>query len=85
MLLYELLTGTTPFDGELRKVAFDEMRRIIRGGRASRPSNASARLRACLPPFENRRSEPQELSRLFRNELDWIVMKALEKERDRAL
>jgi serine/threonine protein kinase/WD40 repeat protein len=137
VLLYELLTGTTPFDTErLRTAAFDEMRRIIReeepprpskristlaslecGGSTPLSSRSSADSALDRPDAENResrcaakesgvkpahstnsaakpahckdlktiaaqrRTEPRKLSQLFRGELDWIVMKALEKDR----
>ena len=85
MLLYELLTGTTPFDGEtLRKAAFDEMRRIIREEEPPRPSTRLSTLGATLSTVSaNRGSDPRRLDRSVRGELDWIVMKALEKDRRR--
>ncbi len=85
VLLYELLTGTTPFDSErLRTAAYDEIRRIIREEEPARPSTRVSTLgRACPTASANRQSDPQRLSRLFRGELDWIVMKALEKDRGR--
>jgi serine/threonine protein kinase/Flp pilus assembly protein TadD len=83
VLLYELLTGTTPFEKErLQEVGFDELRRIIREEEPARPSTRLSTLgRAASTVSANRRSEPRRLSQLFRGELDWIVMKALEKER----
>jgi WD40 repeat protein/serine/threonine protein kinase len=85
VLLYELLTGTTPFDKErLRTVGYDEIRRIIREEEPPRPSTRISTLREAVATVsENRKSEPRKLSALFRGELDWIVMKALEKERNR--
>src|SRR5713226_7076623 len=128
VLLYELLTGTTPFDKErLRTVAYDEMRRIILEEEPPKPSTRistlgkSARVAGAesskprydlqsrgFPSFSpghpsspqagptadpittnlatiaaKRRSDPQRLSKLFRGELDWIVMKCLEKDRNR--
>jgi eukaryotic-like serine/threonine-protein kinase len=85
VLLYELLTGMTPLDGErLRKAAFDEIRRIIREEDPVTPSNRMSTLgRAGATVCANRRSDPERLSKLFRSELDWIVMKALEKDRNR--
>jgi len=85
VLLYELLTGTTPFDRErLNTVPFDELRRIIREEEPARPS---ARITTIGPAAAtmstNRQSDPKRLSRLFRGELDWIVMKCLEKDRTR--
>jgi serine/threonine protein kinase/tetratricopeptide (TPR) repeat protein len=85
VLLYELLTGTTPFDKEwLKEVGFDEMRRIIREEEPARPSTRISTLgQAASTVSTNRKSDPRQLSRLFRGELDWIVMKALEKDRGR--
>jgi serine/threonine protein kinase/Tfp pilus assembly protein PilF len=85
VLLYELLTGTTPVDKErLQEVNYDELRRIIREEEPPRPSTRISTLgRAVTTVSTNRRSDPKQLSRLFRGELDWIVMKALEKDRNR--
>jgi eukaryotic-like serine/threonine-protein kinase len=85
VLLYELLTGTTPFDRDrLRRVGFDEIRRIIREEEPPRPSTRLSTVgQAATTASEKRRSDPRRLSRLFRGELDWIVMKALEKDRNR--
>jgi serine/threonine protein kinase/Flp pilus assembly protein TadD len=85
VLLYELLTGTTPFDAErLRSAGFDEMRRIIREEEPPRPSTRLSTLgQAAATVSAQRRSDPKRLSKLCRGELDWIVMKALEKDRDR--
>ncbi len=85
VLLYELLTGTTPFDKErLRQAGFDEMRRIICEEEPPRPSTRMSTVgQAATLASEKRRSDPRKLSRLFRGELDWIVMKALEKDRNR--
>jgi serine/threonine protein kinase/tetratricopeptide (TPR) repeat protein len=85
VLLYELLTGTTPFDSErLRQVGFDELRRIIREEEPPRPSTRISTLgQAATTVSAQRGSDPKNLSRLFRGELDWIVMKALEKDRTR--
>jgi serine/threonine protein kinase len=85
VLLYELLTGTTPFDQErFQGVGFDELRRIIREEEPPRPSTRISTLgQAATTVCTNRKSDPKQLSRLFRGELDWIVMKALEKDRNR--
>jgi serine/threonine protein kinase/tetratricopeptide (TPR) repeat protein len=85
VLLYELLTGTTPFDnGRLGMVSDDEIRRIIREEEPARPSTRiSTPGPAAAAASANRRSDPRGLRRLFRGELDWIVMKALEKDRNR--
>jgi serine/threonine protein kinase/tetratricopeptide (TPR) repeat protein len=85
VLLYELLTGTTPFDKErLRTVGFDELRRIIREEEPPRPSTRLSIVgQAAATVSANRRSDPRRLSRLLRGELDWVVMKPLEKDRTR--
>jgi serine/threonine protein kinase len=85
VLLYELLTGTTPFDRErLIKAGYDEMRRIIREEEPVKPSTRISTMgQAATPVSAHRQSDPTRLSRLFREELDWIVMRALEKDRAR--
>ncbi len=91
VLLYELLTGVTPFEKEtLAKAALDEIRRIIR---EAEPPKPSTRLRTLLaadsarPPAQsqiaNRKSQIQEAVRQVKGDLDWIVMKCLEKDRRR--
>ncbi|HEV3079719.1 MAG TPA: serine/threonine-protein kinase, partial [Gemmataceae bacterium] len=83
VLLYELLTGTTPFETKrLRQVAFDEVLRIIR---EEEPPTPSTRLSSTqeLPSIAAKRGlEPRRLSGLVRGELDWIAMKCLEKDRN---
>jgi tetratricopeptide (TPR) repeat protein len=85
VLLYELLTGTTPFDRErLKEVGYDELRRIIREEEPPRPSTRLSTVgQAATAVAAKRRSDPCKLSRLLRGELDWIAMKALEKDRAR--
>jgi WD40 repeat protein/serine/threonine protein kinase len=85
VLLYELLTGTTPFDKDrLRTAGYDEMLRILREEEPARPSTRLSTLgQAATGVCANRKSEPRKLSRLLRGELDWIVLKALEKDRNR--
>ena len=85
VLLYELLTGTTPFDAErLRTAAYDEVRRIIREEEPPKPSTRLSTLgEATATVSANRQTDPKRLRQLFRGELDWIVMKALEKDRNR--
>jgi WD40 repeat protein/serine/threonine protein kinase len=85
VLLYELLTGTTPFDKDrLKEASYDEIRRIIREEEPAKPSTRISTLgQAAITVSDNRQSEPKRLRQLFRGELDWIVMKALEKDRNR--
>src|SRR5262249_39842811 len=85
VLLYELLTGTTPFEKEtFRKASYEEMRRIIREDEPPRPSTRLSTLeQANLSTISEKRNiEPRRLSSEVRGELDWIVMKALEKDRN---
>jgi serine/threonine protein kinase/tetratricopeptide (TPR) repeat protein len=85
VLLYELLTGTTPFDQEtMRKAALDEVRRIIREEEPCRPSTRLSSLGETLATVSvHRKTDPRHLNRAVRGELDWIVMRALEKDRRR--
>jgi serine/threonine-protein kinase len=86
VVLYELLTGTTPFDSEaLKQADYDEMRRIIREDEPPRPSTRLSTLEAAAlsTVADKRGAEPRHLSTQLRGELDWIVMKALEKDRNR--
>ena len=85
VLLYELLTGITPFDKErLRAAGYDEMRRVIREEEPARPSTRLSTLgQAAATLSTQRQSDPKRLSQLLRGELDWIVMKTLEKDRNR--
>ena len=86
VLLYELLTGETPFDKtSLKKAGFDEMRRIIREDEPPRPSARLSTLNndARSTVSERRSSDPRKYRRQLRGDLDWIVMKSLEKDRNR--
>src|SRR5208282_5602073 len=86
VLLYELLTGQTPFDAKkLLQAGLDEIRRTIREQEPPRPSTClSTMLAADLTATATHRNvEPPRLIHLVRGDLDWIVMKALEKDRTR--
>ena len=85
VLLYELLTGTTPLDDKrLRSGGYAEMQRIIREEEPPRPSNRLSSLGDQATALAgNRATDPKQLARLLAGDLDWIVMKALEKDRDR--
>ncbi|MEO6597658.1 MAG: protein kinase, partial [Planctomycetota bacterium] len=85
VLLYELLTGSTPFDRQtLGDAMFGEIRRMISEVEPPRPSTRlSASFQALASIAAQRRIEPKRLGLLLRGELDWIVMKALEKDRTR--
>ncbi|MCI0462621.1 MAG: serine/threonine-protein kinase, partial [Gemmataceae bacterium] len=84
VLLYELLTGTTPLERpRLREAALDEIRRIIKEEEPPRPS-VRLSTSGCLAKIAAaRQTDPAKLSRLVRGELDWVVMKCLEKDRTR--
>jgi WD40 repeat protein/serine/threonine protein kinase len=85
VLLYELLTGTTPFSKQrFKQATYDEIRRIIREEDPPKPSTRLSASKDSLPSVAaQRQTEPAKLSKLVRGELDWIVMKALEKDRNR--
>ena len=85
-LLYELLTGSTPFDtGELLKSGFDEIRRVIREQEPVRPSTRLSKLTEADLTIvaQSRHSQPPALIHTIHGDLDWIVMKTLEKDRTR--
>jgi serine/threonine protein kinase/tetratricopeptide (TPR) repeat protein len=103
VMLYELLTGTTPFDKKrFKKAPHDEICRVIREEEPPKPSTRLSELGSRSTPcaaaegsrsvsdtssLESisalRRTEPAKLTKLMRGELDWIVMKCLEKDRNR--
>jgi serine/threonine protein kinase len=84
VLLYELLTGSPPFTRqELEKAGMLEMLRVIREQEPSRPSTKLSTAEGLPTLAANRGTEAAKLTRLVRGELDWIVMKALEKDRNR--
>jgi eukaryotic-like serine/threonine-protein kinase len=85
VLLYELLTGTPPLTRErLKQAAFMEMLRLIREEEPPKPSTRLSDSKDSLPAISaQRQMEPAKLTRLVRGELDWLIMKALEKDRNR--
>jgi tetratricopeptide (TPR) repeat protein len=85
VLLYELLTGSTPLDKKrLKDAAFVELLRVIREEEPQKPSTRLSHSTDSLPSVSaQRQMEPAKLMKLVRGELDWIVMKALEKDRNR--
>src|SRR4029078_5666682 len=85
VLLYELLTGTTPLTRKrLKEAAYGEILRMIREEEPPRPSTRLSDSGEALASISaNRKTEPAKLSKLVRGELDWIVMNALEKDRNR--
>jgi tetratricopeptide (TPR) repeat protein len=84
VILYELLTGLRPFDGKrLQKAALTEMIRMIREEEPSKPSTRLSTAEALPSLAASRQTEPRRLMAMLRGELDWVVMKCLEKQRDR--
>jgi eukaryotic-like serine/threonine-protein kinase len=86
VLLYELLTGQTPFDTvELMRSGLDEMRRTIREREPARPSTRLSTLGVAeaITVAKHHSATPDKLTTLIRGDLDWIVMKAMEKDRTR--
>ncbi|MEZ6060745.1 MAG: serine/threonine-protein kinase [Planctomycetaceae bacterium] len=84
VILYELLTGLRPIAaGRLRRAALDEMIRVIRDEEPSRPSTRLSADESLPSLAAVRKIEPSRLTRLLRGDLDWLVMKCLEKQRDR--
>lgn len=83
VLLYELLTGATPFDAkELREAGYAEMQRIIREKEPPRPSTKLSTMGGALTDVaKHRQINPDLLPKLVRGDLDWIAMKSLEKDR----
>jgi serine/threonine protein kinase/tetratricopeptide (TPR) repeat protein len=84
VILYELLTGSTPIEREtLKKAGFDEILRVVRESEPPAPSRRLSSSASRPSVAANRQIEPAKLGRFVKGELDWIVMKALAKERDR--
>jgi WD40 repeat protein/serine/threonine protein kinase len=84
VLLYELLTGTTPIERKrLRTAALDELVRLIKEEEPPRPSVKLSSSDNLPKIAAARKTEPERLSKLVRGDIDWIVMKCLEKDRSR--
>jgi serine/threonine protein kinase/tetratricopeptide (TPR) repeat protein len=84
VLLYELLTGTTPLErARLREAACGEIVRLIKEEEPPRPSVRLSTSGALAKVAAARKTDPAKLSRLVRGELDWVVMRCLEKDRSR--
>ena len=85
VMLYELLTGTTPLErARLRQAGYAEILKRIKEEEPPKPSTRLSESGDSLPSIAaQRRTEPARLARLVRGDLDWIVMKALEKDRTR--
>ena len=84
VILYELLTGLRPIDAKgLKKAAFAEMIRVIKEQEPSKPSTRVSTDELAPSLAALRHTEPKKLAALLRGELDWVVMKCLEKQRDR--
>jgi hypothetical protein len=85
VLLYELLTGDTPLEAQkLRSAAYDEMCRMIRETDPPKPSTRLSALGEMLAEVaKHRHAQPGELCKIVRGDLDWVVMKTLEKDRTR--
>jgi eukaryotic-like serine/threonine-protein kinase len=84
VLLYELLAGSPPFEPErLKKAAIDEVLRLVREEEPQRPSQRLSTSQSKATIAATRQSNPDQLAKLIRGELDWIVMKSLEKDRSR--
>ncbi len=84
VILYELVTGTTPIERQrLKEAAWDEIRRMVREEDPPKPSTRLSSSEALPNLAARRHADPGRLTGLVRGDLDWIVMKALEKDRSR--
>ena len=84
VLLYELLTGSTPLERQrLRTVSYAEIVRLIREDEPAKPSTRLKHSETLPSVAAARQLEPAKLTKFVRGELDWIVLKALEKDRNR--
>jgi WD40 repeat protein/serine/threonine protein kinase len=85
VLLYELLTGSTPLSHQrVKEAAYAEILRLIKEEEPPKPSTRLSDSGEALASISaNRHTEPAKLTKLVKGELDWIVMKCLEKDRNR--
>ncbi len=85
ILLYELLTGTTPLDrNRMKNATFEQIRKLIRDEELTKPSSRLTESVECVSVIaQQRQSDPLRLQRLIRGDLDWITTKCLEKDRSR--
>lgn len=85
VLLYQLLTGVTPFDAKtLQEAGYAEIQRIIREEEPTKPSTKLSTLGKSLDDIaKHRKTTPDSLQKIMRGDLDWIVMESLEKDRTR--
>ncbi len=84
VLLYELLTGSTPLTHKMKEAAYADILRMIKEEEPPKPSTRLSDSGEALASISaNRHTEPAKLTKLVRGELDWIVMKTLEKDRNR--
>jgi serine/threonine protein kinase/tetratricopeptide (TPR) repeat protein len=84
VILYELLTGTTPLEkGQMKRAAYNEVLRLIKEVEPLKPSTRLSGSDALPSIAAQRGIEPAKLTRSITGDLDWVVMKALEKERSR--
>jgi serine/threonine protein kinase len=84
VMLYELLTGSTPLEQQrLREAGLSDVLKMIKEEEPPKPSTRLSRTQEAAKIASARRTEPLQLGRLLRGELDWVVMKCLEKDRAR--
>jgi len=84
VVLYELLTGSTPLQRQrLQEAGLGEVLRIVKEEEPPKPSTRLSSAREAAQIAAARRSQPFKLAKLLKGELDWVVMKCLEKDRTR--